>query len=51
MSYVIYDNKYDMNVICDIIGILYECKRHEPGHRTYPGGPVRFPELMCDPFV
>ena len=27
---------------------LYECKRHEPGHHPYPGGPVHFPVLMCD---
>ena len=28
---------------------IVECKRHEPGNCAYPGGPVRFPELMCDP--
>ena len=26
-----------------------ECKYHKPGQRPYPGCPVHFPELMCDP--
>ena len=37
-------------IICNLDSI-YECKRHEPGHHAYPGGPVPYTELICDPHL